>query len=448
MFGWFKRQDGFEWRNYVRTTILVRREKRRQKIDEARAAAVDSLKDAGRKGAEIGAAGVAAAGRSAQSAGAGVWDIVKRALGGFGSQIADAGRAAGSRLRSGMAGRQLPRIPLAGLKEMRLTLPLAVVAAIAATGAAMRVMSQGFDQQAAIASGVAAAALLGLALAQGGDVLRWLNPAGAWLRERMPDFSALTDRLPDVPRRTLMTGGTIAGLSSLLLIGAWLTPGIDVPGKAASTAAVATGSLSAANGQRLEGRAIIKSGDTLRIDGTTVRLGGIEAPDRDQTCQRVGGKPWRCGQAAAEVLTRLTRGKDVVCDLGKADSAGVPIAACRAGDVDLADQLVRNGHVFAETGMFATYSSAESAARNAKAGVWSGEIERPSAYRAKRWEEARRSAPDGCPIKGQVTSGTRVYVLPWSASYERIKIRTGRGERWFCSEKEALEAGWKPVERS
>ena len=47
-----------------------------------------------------------------------------------------------------------------------------------------------------------------------------------------------------------------------------------------------------------------------------------------------------------------------------------------------------------------------------------------------------------------MTSGTRVYVLPWSASYERIRIRTGRGERWFCTEKEALEAGWKPVERS
>ena len=70
MFGWFRRQDGFEWRNYVRTTILIRREKRRQKLDEARLAALDGLKDAGRKGAEIGASGIEAAGRSALSLGA------------------------------------------------------------------------------------------------------------------------------------------------------------------------------------------------------------------------------------------------------------------------------------------------------------------------------------------------------------------------------------------
>ena len=36
MFGLRKRQDGFEWRKYVRTTILIRREKRRQRIDDAR----------------------------------------------------------------------------------------------------------------------------------------------------------------------------------------------------------------------------------------------------------------------------------------------------------------------------------------------------------------------------------------------------------------------------
>lgn len=47
MFGWRKKRDGFEWHDYVRTTILVRRAKRRQKVDDARAAAVDGLKDAG-----------------------------------------------------------------------------------------------------------------------------------------------------------------------------------------------------------------------------------------------------------------------------------------------------------------------------------------------------------------------------------------------------------------
>ena len=35
MLGWRKRNDGFEWREYVRTTILVRRKHRRERVGEA-----------------------------------------------------------------------------------------------------------------------------------------------------------------------------------------------------------------------------------------------------------------------------------------------------------------------------------------------------------------------------------------------------------------------------
>ena len=45
------------------------------------------------------------------------------------------------------------------------------------------------------------------------------------------------------------------------------------------------------------------------------------------------------------------------------------------GETDIAAELVRNGHVFAETGFFATYGSLESEAREAKAGIWRGEAE-------------------------------------------------------------------------
>src|SRR5256714_13612383 len=51
MFGRRKNNDGFEWHKYVRTTIKLRREERRQRILEARRAAVH----------QAGAAGVALA---------------------------------------------------------------------------------------------------------------------------------------------------------------------------------------------------------------------------------------------------------------------------------------------------------------------------------------------------------------------------------------------------
>jgi hypothetical protein len=102
--------------------------------------------------------------------------------------------------------------------------------------------------------------------------------------------------------------------------------------------------------------------------------------------------------------------------------------------------------VFAADGLFARYASAEQEAKSAKAGVWSGDVQRPADYRAKLWDEAKRHAPDGCPIKGHVAGGTRVYVLPWSPEYERARVQKARGERWFCSEQDAVAAGFRPAD--
>jgi hypothetical protein len=38
-------------------------------------------------------------------------------------------------------------------------------------------------------------------------------------------------------------------------------------------------------------------------------------------------------------------------------------------------------------------------------------------------------------------------VLPWSPDYDRGRIQKTRGERWFCSEREAEAAGFKPAVR-
>ena len=73
---------------------------------------------------------------------------------------------------------------------------------------------------------------------------------------------------------------------------------------------------------------------------------------------------------------------------------------------------------------------------------------RPAVFRAKVWDEAKKRAPDGCPIKGQVAGGSRIYVLPWSPDYDRVRVQKARGERWFCSEQEAVSAGFKAAQRS
>jgi len=52
-------------------------------------------------------------------------------------------------------------------------------------------------------------------------------------------------------------------------------------------------------------------------------------------------------------------------------------------------------------------------------------------------------------IKGNVNrKDERIYHTPWgSRHYGRTRINTAKGERWFCSEREALDAGWRVPER-
>ncbi|MGA1262372.1 MAG: cold shock domain-containing protein [Prochlorothrix sp.] len=54
-------------------------------------------------------------------------------------------------------------------------------------------------------------------------------------------------------------------------------------------------------------------------------------------------------------------------------------------------------------------------------------------------------APAGCNVKGNVSydSGEKLYHVPGMEDYEGTKIDPDRGERWFCSEEEAIAAGWR-----
>jgi hypothetical protein len=49
-----------------------------------------------------------------------------------------------------------------------------------------------------------------------------------------------------------------------------------------------------------------------------------------------------------------------------------------------------------------------------------------------------------CSIKGNISrSGERIYHVPGGRFYDRTKINEGAGEKLFCSEQEAVAAGWR-----
>ena len=51
----------------------------------------------------------------------------------------------------------------------------------------------------------------------------------------------------------------------------------------------------------------------------------------------------------------------------------------------------------------------------------------------------------GCVIKGNISfrTGERIYHVPGGEFYEPTQIDEGDGERWFCTEAEAVASGWR-----
>lgn len=205
-----------------------------------------------------------------------------------------------------------------------------------------------------------------------------------------------------------------------------------------------------AQGQiEVAGIARVIDGDTVEIAGTRIRLEGIDAPEKAQTCGRgllgIVARTWPCGLAAIRRLEALTEGQSVTCRGHETDKYGRLIATCLKDGVDLNAVLVREGLAWAFTKYSRTYLAIEGEARSARAGVWQGDSDPPWVYREARWKAAETAAPAGCAIKGNVSSNGRIYHMPWGSSYGRVTIDARRGERWFCSESEAEAAGWRPA---
>lgn len=79
------------------------------------------------------------------------------------------------------------------------------------------------------------------------------------------------------------------------------------------------------------GAAEVVDGDGLRLQGVAIRLHGIDAPERDQSCLSAGGVTWRCGEAATDRLEQMIAGTMVTCRELNRDRYNRSVARCEAG---------------------------------------------------------------------------------------------------------------------
>lgn len=210
----------------------------------------------------------------------------------------------------------------------------------------------------------------------------------------------------------------------------------------------------------------VVDGDTLEValqrDTIRVRLSGADAPEHDQ--------PW--GPQATAALRSRVLGREVDLVVITQDRYDRLVARVCVDSEDVGASLITQGDAWAYRQYLhdPSYCAFEGIARAARRGVWSyppSQWIAPWDWRAVQHGRAgghddysnvtvaecalqstSASAGTGvgrCRIKGNVSKSGRIYHLPGSPSYDETRIDPANGERWFCTEAEAREAGWRPA---
>jgi endonuclease YncB( thermonuclease family) len=126
----------------------------------------------------------------------------------------------------------------------------------------------------------------------------------------------------------------------------------------------------------------VKDGDTIYLNGQSVRLEGIDAPEKAQRCTGPKGQEFKCGLAAKRQLIEIVGQGPVQCQPSGFDLYGRTLAHCKAGNTELNSEMVARGYARAFIKYSGEYLEDESEAQTAKRGLWAGRWQAPWDWRA------------------------------------------------------------------
>jgi len=195
-------------------------------------------------------------------------------------------------------------------------------------------------------------------------------------------------------------------------------------------------------------------GDTLIVQAPNqkpekIRLIGVDTPETKHPNKPVE----HYGKEASAFTKRMADGKKVRLKFDVAFAAKkhrgvygrllayVFVMQADGSWFDLNAELIKQGYAHAYTrfpfSRLEEFRKLEKEAREAKRGLWVEEV------------KPVQVKPTGkCRIKGNISSkGKKIYHLPGMRWYKKTKIDASKGERWFCTEEEAVQAGWRKSSR-
>lgn len=206
-------------------------------------------------------------------------------------------------------------------------------------------------------------------------------------------------------------------------------------------------------------QAVIKrvvDGDTVELsDGRKLRYIGVDTPETKHPTKEV-----ECfGREASQHNQDMVEGRVVQLekDVSEADRYGRLLRYVWLEDKLVNKIMIEDGYGFArsyppDVAKQEELRQAEKEARDQNRGLWS------ECYREERQQlnqvidsadqqvmgaaDEAEVVKEGCVIKGNISDNGRLYHLPDCFSYEDVKIDQDKGEKWFCDELEATQAGW------
>lgn len=188
-------------------------------------------------------------------------------------------------------------------------------------------------------------------------------------------------------------------------------------------------------------------GDTIDVQGTRIRLHGIDALEKDQTCTDANGTVWACGAWVTEAVRARFAGQTAHCTAMDTDRYHRTIAKCSFAGEDMGQILVSAGWAFAYRKYSLEYDLDEKGAAIRNTGLHASTVQTPAAFRQGR-ATADQERTGACRIKGNISAkGVRIFHRPGQRDYARTRISPNKGERWFCSPTEARAAGWRAARR-
>lgn len=171
-------------------------------------------------------------------------------------------------------------------------------------------------------------------------------------------------------------------------------------------------------------------GDTFEtMENQHIRIASTEAPEIDQ-----------CGGVEAKkALERMIAGKPVYLKVVYRDPYQRLVSLVYTKDRFVNNEMLEKGYSYyyrsSEGEIGDDLKNATEKARAGGKGIFSSSC-----------TQTTNKEKSSCNIKGNDRNG-KIYYMPDCGVYDNVIVQLYLGDRWFCSEKEAIQAGFrKPLQ--